>query len=102
MIPKSSRPKVDDLRPIAMTDTSYKILMSVVAQKIDKHVYESEMTQHDCMSRWDSSDSRGVEGQLTTFLCLGLGECVEDAYRRGEMLVVDWWCQLISGKHTIL
>ena len=44
MIPKKSKPTAIDLRPIAITEASYKILMSVVAEKMEEHVEVSGMS----------------------------------------------------------
>ena len=35
MIPKKNRPTETELRPIAMTDVSYKILMSLIGREIE-------------------------------------------------------------------
>ena len=38
MIPKKNRPTKTELRPIAMTDVSYKILMSLIGREIENHL----------------------------------------------------------------
>ena len=40
MIPKKNRQTETKLRPIAMTDVSYKILMSLIGREIEKHIAE--------------------------------------------------------------
>ena len=37
MIPKNNRPTETELKPIAMTDVSYKILMSLIGREIENH-----------------------------------------------------------------
>ena len=43
MIQKKNRPTDKELRPIAMTDVSYKILMSLIGREIEKHVAENKI-----------------------------------------------------------
>ena len=43
MIPKKNRPTETDLRPIAMTDVSYKIQMSLIGREIEKHITENKI-----------------------------------------------------------
>ena len=43
MIQKKKRPTDTELRPIAMTDVSYKILMSLIGREIEKHVAENKI-----------------------------------------------------------
>ena len=80
MIPKSPRPKVDDLRPIAMTDTSYKILMSVVTQKIENHICANGMMHCEQIGF-----TRGGSPTDNFFI---LGECVEETFRTKNMLMM--------------
>ena len=42
---KKNRPTDTELRPIAMTDVSYKILMSLIGREIEKHVAENKKTK---------------------------------------------------------
>ena len=42
MISKKNRPTKTELRPIAMTDVSYKILMSLIEREIEKHIAETK------------------------------------------------------------
>ena len=43
MIPKKNRPTETELRPIAMTDVSYQILMSLIGREIEKHIAEHKI-----------------------------------------------------------
>ena len=38
MIPKNSKPTPKDLRPIALTNISYKVFMKIVGEKIEEHI----------------------------------------------------------------
>ena len=38
LIPKTKKPNVNELRPIALTNTSYKIFMGIIKDKIEKHL----------------------------------------------------------------
>ena len=38
MIPKKRRPMVSELRPLSLTDTSYKIFMSIIKKSIENHI----------------------------------------------------------------
>ena len=55
MIPKKNRPT--ELRPIAMTDVSYKILMSLIGREklIEKHITENKI------GKFNKLDSPKVE-----------------------------------------
>ena len=46
LIPKVIKPLARDLRPIALTDLSYTICMSMIGGKIDKHIKENQI-QHE-------------------------------------------------------
>lgn len=41
MIPRERRPKPKDLRPIALTDTTYKLFMGIVKTKTQRYVIQS-------------------------------------------------------------
>ena len=43
MIPKKNRSTETELRLVAMTDVSYKILMSLIGREIEKHVAENKI-----------------------------------------------------------
>lgn len=38
MIPKTSIPASEDLRPLALTNISYKLIMSLIGQEMDEHI----------------------------------------------------------------
>ena len=44
MLPKKAKPKVQELRPIAMTNVSYKLYMNMaIKDKIEEHIRENEL-----------------------------------------------------------
>ena len=43
MIPKKNRPTETELRPIAMADVSYKILISLIGREIEKQIAENKI-----------------------------------------------------------
>ena len=45
MIKKKRKPEVKDLRPIALTDVSYKVMMSVIKDKIEQHIGDNGMNK---------------------------------------------------------
>ena len=80
MIPKKKRPTVAELRPIALTDVSYKIVMKVVKEEVERHLEENGLV------RWEQVGfTKG--GEILDNL-LVLQECVRQSYGRGEQMVV--------------
>lgn len=46
MVPKKNKPKVSELRPIAITNVSYKLFMSVTVQEyIEKHLIDNKLVK---------------------------------------------------------
>ena len=43
LVPKKRCPEASELRPIAMTDISYKIMMSILAKKLENHLTDNNM-----------------------------------------------------------
>ena len=79
MIPKKNRPTETELRPIAMTDVSYKILMSLIGREIEKHVAENKINKFE-----PAGFTKG--GNILDNLFI-LRECVEEMYRKKEQTV---------------
>ena len=44
LVPKVSKPTVKDLRPIALTNISYKMLMAIIRDKTDDHLDKNNLT----------------------------------------------------------
>ena len=70
MIPKKNRTTETELRPIAMTDVSYKILMSLIGREIEKHVTENKIEKFE-----QAGFTKG--GNIVDNLFI-LRECVEE------------------------
>ena len=51
MIPKTKKPTAAQLRPIALTDVSYKLYMTIQGKKIDKHILDNNM-QMETQAAW--------------------------------------------------
>ena len=70
MIPKKNRTTETELRPIAVTDVSYKILMSLKGREIEKHVAENNIEKFE-----QAGFTKG--GNIVDNLFI-LRECVEE------------------------
>ena len=44
MLPKSKKPTAAQLRPIALTDSSYKICMALIKSRVEKHLASTGAT----------------------------------------------------------
>lgn len=80
MLPKVRKPTVADLRPIALTTVSYKMMMKVVRDKLEKHLEENNMRRFEQAGFTDGGEI--LDNLLT------LKFCVHQTYRRKEELVV--------------
>ena len=74
MIPKKNRPTETELRPIAMPDLSYKILMSLIGREIEKHIPENKIEKFE-----QAGFTKG--GNILDNLFI-LRECAEETYRK--------------------
>ena len=80
MIPKTRKPTVKDLRPIALTNYSYKIFMSILKSKLEKHIKNN--------NNFEETQSGFTSGRRTEDNLLVLQYCIEDCYIRKIPLVV--------------
>lgn len=47
MIPKQKKPMVDQLRPLALTNVSYKVFMSLVKDTLENHISFNDMSKEN-------------------------------------------------------
>ena len=80
MIPKTAKPMAKDLRPIALTDNSYKIFMSIIKEEIENH-----LTRNEIIKESQAGFSKGCRIEDNLFI---LNYCVEDAFLRKKSLIV--------------
>ena len=79
MILRKNRPTETELRPIAMTDVSYKILMSLIGREIEKHIEENKIGKFEEAGFTKS-------GSISDNLFI-MRKCVEQTYRKKEQMV---------------
>ena len=72
MIPKNKKPKADQLRPIALTDNSYKYFMGIAKDRIEAHLSNNDLLNE---MRAGFTKQRRAEDNLTI-----LKECIEAAF----------------------
>ena len=80
LVPKKSRPKPNDLRPIALTNISYKILMGIIKSKIEKHLNEN-----DAINDFQSGATTGRRVTENIFI---LAYCIEKSFCTKKSLFV--------------
>lgn len=80
MIPKVKNPTANKLRPIALTDVSYKLFMKIQGVKIDRHITENE---EELDNQAGFTRRRQIEDNL--FI---LQYCIESSYTRKKPLIV--------------
>ena len=80
MIEKRKKPTAKDLRPIALTDISYKLFMSLIKDEIEAH-----LRINNEMKETQAGFTEGGRGEDNLFL---LQYCIEESYRRKTPLVV--------------
>ena len=80
MLPKKKKPLAKDLRPIALTNISYKIFMSMIKDKIEKH-----LRVNDEMKETQAGFTAGgrVEDNL-----LIVQYCVEESFKGKKPLIL--------------
>ena len=47
LIPKKQKPKVNEYRPIALTNIGYKLMMSVLRENIEEHLKKNNLIQEN-------------------------------------------------------
>ena len=49
LIPKVRKPKVKDLRPIAMTNIQYKMYLSIIKDRVEHHLISNNLQKENQM-----------------------------------------------------
>ena len=90
MIPKTRKPTAKDLRPIALTNISYKLFMSILKTKIEQHLEEKDEMQE---LQVGFTSGRRIEDNLF-ILCY----CVETVFGGRSH---STWLPLTTKRHLI-
>ena len=80
LLPKNNKPKVFELRPIALMNQSYKILMGIVKKLIEEFLIESEQLNF--------FQTGGTTGRRVTENIYLLNYCIEKSYKMKKKLYV--------------
>ena len=80
MIPKIRKPTVSDLRPIALINTTYKLFMAILKNKIENHIEDT--SEMDNLQAGFTKERR-IEDNL--FI---LNYCVNYSHRYNKQLIV--------------
>ena len=80
MIPKVKKPTAAQLRPIALTDISYKLYMTIQGRKIDNHIIDNN-------EQIETQAGFTKGGQIEDNLFI-LQYCTEKTYKQRKPLIV--------------
>lgn len=80
MIPKKSRPTVKDLRPIALTEVSYKLFMSLIKDEIEEHLWNNNE-----MKEVQAGFTKGGKTEDNIFI---LQYCIERSFKMKKPLII--------------
>ena len=80
MLGKNRRPRVEQIRLLTMTEVGYKIFMSILGDKIERHLEENGLN-------WENQAGFTKGGRVEDNLFI-LQQLVEKAYRNREQLVI--------------
>ena len=80
LIQKKAKPTTNDLRPIALTNNSYKIFMGIIKTKVENHLWLNEN-----ISEYQTGSTKG---RRATDNLKMLQYCIDGSYARKEKLYV--------------
>lgn len=80
MIPKVKMPTSQELRPIALTNTSYKIFMSLIGENTEEHVKTKKERKEN--------QAAFTEGGRIEDNLLILRYCIENSYKNRKALII--------------
>ena len=80
MIPKTKKPQAGDLRPIALTDISYKLFMSLNGKKIEDHI-----SNNNEIKETQSGFTKGTQIEDNIFI---LEYCIEHCNTYNKPLII--------------
>ena len=80
MIEKTTKPKANEFRPIALTNVYYKICMGIIKTKIEKHIFENSI-----ISDYQAGSTPGRRIEDNLFL---LRHCIEKTFKRKKTMYI--------------
>ena len=80
MIPKTNRPTAGQLRPIALTDITYKLFMTLNGQRIDQHVILNDQNKET-----QTGFTRGCQTEDNLLI---LQYCIDNSYNYSLPLII--------------
>ena len=80
LIPKKSKPTVEELRPIALINNTYKLFMAIIKQRLEKHFNETNLM--------DDLQSGFTEKRQTEDNMFILNYCIQESFRAKKPLIV--------------
>ena len=80
LIPKVKKPTAKQMRPIALTDVSYKLFMTIIGKKSDRHILENNKRME--------TQAGFTTGSMIKDNLFTLQYCIEGCYKLNRPLIV--------------